>query len=314
MRITETEGHDTVPLRLPTLPIARPPRRLFTFARAATVIGLASAPIAGLSLPAQADVSPRSEWWLGELHVTQASRTSAGAGVTVAVLADGVDVTQPDLTGRVISGPDFTRSNRTAATRHYGVIGTGLASLIVGHGHGPKTASGSPDGIDGIAAAARVLAVRVTLSPGDPLWSSTRITSRLPADIAAGIRYAVLHKASVILLPADPGLPGIHDWGGVGALAGGSAAERSAVAFAVKHNVVLVAPAGDNALAGDASNYPAAYPGVVAVGAFGRNFVKAPFSCRRSYVTLTAAGAGVSAAAPSGYQTMDSTWAASAIV
>ena len=286
--------------------------------------GLSSAPIVFVALlfvallvfaalPAHADSRRQAEWWLSKLHVTQAWRGGQGAGVTVAVLADGVDASQPDLTGRVVAGPDFTRSGRIAGGPHYGVIGTGLASLIAGHGHGPKSASGTrADGIYGIAPGARILAVRVTLSPGDPLWSSTRVTSRLPADIADGIRYAVEHKASVIELPADPGLPGIGDWGDLSALAGGSAAERSAIAYAVSHNVVLVAPAGDNARAGDAPNYPAAYPGVIAVGSFGSNFVKAPYSCRRAYVALTAAGDGVDAASPGGYQTMHSTWAASA--
>src|SRR5215471_9841827 len=313
-RATRTEGHGIVSLRLPPRQFARPPRRVIQLALAATVISLASVPLAAMSWPALAGTSPRSEWWLSKLHVTQAWRTGGGAGVTIAVLADGVNPSQPDLAGRVTSGPDFTRSNRTAGGSYYGVIGTGLASLIAGHGHGQKSPSGAYSaGIYGVADKARILAVRVTLSPGDPLWSHTSITSRLTTDIADGIRYAVQHKASVILLPADPGLPGISGWGGITAAAGGSPAERSAVEYAIRHNVVLVAPAGDNAQAGDAMNYPAAYHGVIAVGAFGQNFAKAPYSCRRSYVTLTAAGDGVTAAAPTGYRTMNSTWAAGAI-
>ncbi len=273
------------------------------------MIGLASVPIAVFGMPAHAIAWRQSEWWLSKLHVIQAWRGGEGAGVTIAVLADGVDARQADLTGRVISGPDFTGSQRTPGRPHYGIIGTGLASLIAGHGHGRNSASG----INGIAADAKILSVRVTLSPGDPLWSNAGLTSKLPGDIAAGIRYAVNHGASVIALPADPGMPGIPGWGGARAAAGGSAAEGAAIAYAVRHDVVLVAPAGDNAQAGDATNFPAAYSGVIAVGAFGKNFVKAPFSSRRSYVVLTAAGRDMVAAAPSGYQTMNTTWAASAI-
>jgi len=284
-------------------------------AQAAALVVLATAPIAAVSLPALADSPRQSEWWLGKLHVIQAWRTGEGSGVTIAVLADGVDARQADLTGSVIKGPDFTRSGRAASGPYYGVIGTGLASLIAGHGHGRKAANGNyVDGIYGVADEAKILSVRVTLSPRDPLWSSSRVTSRLPADIAAGIRYAVQHKASVIELPADPGMPGIAGWGGASAAAGGSPAERSAIAAAIRHNVVLVAPAGDNGQAGDAPNYPAAYQGVVAVGAVGKDFVKARYSSRRSYVALTAAGQGVAAAAPAGYQTMNTTWAASSIV
>jgi hypothetical protein len=290
-----------VPLRLPRL------------AQAAAVIGLASAPLASFCMSAHADTWRQSEWWLGKLHVVQAWHSSAGAGVTIAVLADGVDANQADLTGRVTGGPDFTGSQRTPGGPDYGIFGTGLASLIAGHGHGGKAA----DGICGIASKARILSVRVTLSPGDPLWSNTGLTSRLPNDIAAGIRYAVRQGASVIALPADPGMPGIAGiagWGGVRAAAGGSAAEQAAVDYALRNNVVLVAPAGDNAQAGDAPNYPAAYRGVIAVGAFDKNFVRAQYSSHRSYVTLTSAGSGVAVATPSGYRTMNSTWAASSIV
>ncbi len=286
------------------------PLRLPRLAQAVAVIGMASAPLASFAVPAHADTWRQSEWWLTKLHVIQAWRSGEGAGVTVAVLADGVYARQADVSGRIITGPDFTGSKRVPGGPHYGVIGTGLASLIAGHGHG----SNSTQGIYGVAADARILSLRVTLSPDDPLWSQTALTSRLPDDIAAGIRYAVKHHASVIVLPADPGMPGIAHWGGVTTAAGGNAAERAAIAYAIKHDVVLVAPAGDNGQAGDAPNFPAAYRGVVAVGAFDRNLVKAPYSSHQRYVMLTAAGRGVAAAAPAGYQTMNSTWAASAIV
>src|SRR5258708_13138333 len=174
----------------------------------------------------------QSEWWLSKLHVIQAWRGGEGAGVTIAVLADGVDARQADLTGRVISGPDFTGSQRTAGRPDYGIIGTGLASLIAGHGHGRNSASG----INGIAADAKILSVRVTLSPGDPLWSNAGLTSKLPGDIAAGIRYAVNHGASVIALPADPAMPGIPGWGGARAAARATAPQHPAIASPASHH------------------------------------------------------------------------------
>lgn len=280
-------------------------------AKAVAAIGLASAPLVVLSMPAFAGSGqpwPRYEWWLRSLHVTQAWRSADGAGVTVAVLSDGVATGQRYLAGSVITGPDFTRSGRGPDSRYYGVTGTSLASLIVGHGQaGTKT-------IDGVAPTAKVLSIRVTLSPGDPRWSDTRITSMLPAAIAAGIRYAVSHGATVIDLPADPGVryPAIAS--GSPAAAGGSPAESAAVRYAERRDVLLVAPAGDNGRTSNDVNYPAAYPGVVAVGAFGPSFDKAPYSSRQPYVTLTAAGEDVVAASPSGLRTLNSTTAASAIV
>lgn len=302
------EGHDTVPLSSRLLGIKR-------LVRAVWVIGLATAPVAALSLPAQASDVSQHEWWLGKLHVTDAWRTTTGKGVTVAVLADGVAPGQADITGSVIAGPDFTKSGRHPGGPYFGTIGTGLASLIAGHGHGGKSQDGQfKSGIHGIAPTARILSIRVTLSPGDPDWSNSAITARLPGAIAAGIRYAVDHNARIIDLPEDPGQPGISGWGDVSAIAGGSPAERSAVDYAISRGVLLVAPAGDNARAGDAVSYPAAYPSVMSVGAFDKSFSKAPFSSHQDYVTLTAAGVSLPAAAPSGYQSMSSTWAASAIV
>ncbi len=119
-----------------------------------------------------------------------------------------------------------------------------------------------------MAPLARILSVPVTLPADDPELSQTAVAAAIPAAIAAGIRYAVHHGATVIDLPIDPGQPGITGSGGAAAAAGDSAAEQSAIAYALQHNVVLVAPAGDDGAATDAPNYPAAYHGVIAVGAF----------------------------------------------
>ena len=170
-------------------------------------------------------------------------------------------------------------------------------------------------GVVGVAPKARILSVPVTLPPDDPRLGQSSVAATIPAAIAAGIRYAVNHGATVIDLPIDPGQASSAGTAGASAAAGGSAAEQAAVSYALAHNVVLVAPAGDNEMAGDAANYPAAYHGVIAVGAFDTAFNKAAFSSHRSYVTLTAAGVGVLAASSTGgYVTMNSTSAASAVV
>ena len=273
----------------------------------AVVVAIACAAGAGA---APADTVRQSEYFLAAIHAAQAWRTTEGAGVTVAILADGVSGSQADIAGTVTEGPSFVRSAGKARKAGVEKVGTGLASLIAGHGHGPGRASG----VIGIAPAARVLFIPVTLGPGDPRWSVTKLTSRLPDAIAAGIRYAVNHGASVIALPADPGLPGPSGSGNSPAASGGSSAERAAVGYALSKNVVLIAPAGDNAKAGGQPAYPAAYRGVIAVGAIGKAKARLATSSTLGYVTLTAPGQRIVAAAPSGYQTMNGTWAASALV
>ena len=308
------------------------PLRFPRLVMAPAAIGLAAACVLLGSTPTLADQVRHQEWWLHALHVTQAWRTTEGSGVTVAVLDTGTDPAQPDLSGSVLTGPDFTHSGESPASPYFYGHGTAVASLIAGHGHGSASGSGS-SGVIGVAPAARILSVRVTLGAGDPLLANMNIAAGLPDAIAAGIRYAARQGAQVIDLPLDPGQASADGTPGVTAAAGGSAAEKSAIAYALRLGAVVVAPAGDDGAAttpgtgaaagtaGNAStaanavNYPAAYPGVIAVGSFNQAFIKSPFSVRQQYVTLTAAGEGVIAAAlPHGYAVMNSTSAASAIV
>jgi hypothetical protein len=300
------------------------PLRLKRPAMATAAVGLAVAWTALSSAPAMADQVRLQEWWLGNLHITQAWQTTKGAGVTIALLDTGVDPGQKDISGSVISGRDFTNTGEQPGSQFFGIHGTAMASLIVGHGHGP----GNSAGIMGVAPDARLLSVRVTLDANDPDVLNPSVTSNLPNAIAAGIRYAVANGAQVIDLPLDPGqtpndlvAPALtssaHPTASPGATPApdGTAAEQAAVAYALSQGVVLVAPAGDNGDGTDAPNFPADYPGVISVGAFDSNFTKAPFSSHQSYVTLTAAGEGMIAEVPpNSYTAVSSTSAASAVV
>ena len=287
--------------------------------------GLAAVWVAASSAPALADQVRQQEFWLSQLSVSQAWLVTQGSGVTVAVLSDGVDTQQPDLGGSVTTGPDYTGTGQESGS-FFGAQGTAAASLIAGRG----TGAGGNSGIIGIAPRARILSVRVTLDPDDPALDSSAAGAVLPGAIASGIRYAVAHGASVIDLPLDPGRPNptaiaalpiprfstqAPQLNGIIAAEGGSVAEQQAVAYAISQGVVLVAPAGDNALGTDAANFPAAYPHVISVGAFDSSFNLGAFSSNQPYVTVTAPGVGVTAAdAAGGYTSVSSTAAASAIV
>ncbi len=280
-------------------------QRLRGRATSAVAAGVAAACLAMAAGPAFADTVRNQEWWLHSLHVTKAWLSSRGNGVTVAVLNTGVDPAQPDLAGSVTTGRDFTGSGRTPGGQFWGANGTAVASLIAGHGHGPQHQAG----IIGVAPQAKILSIRVTLEAGDPLLANAATVAALPRAIARGISAAVRQGAQVIDLPLDPAtLAG-------GNTSGGSPLERSAVQAALGKGVVLVAPAGDNGAGTDSVNYPAAYPGVISVGAFNSTFTRAAFSSRQPYVTLTAAGDGVIAASgTAGYAKLASTTAASAMV
>jgi hypothetical protein len=278
-------------------------------ATALTVLGLIGfAPaIAAAAPPAEHGNNLRDqEWWLAGLQIPQAWRKSEGAGITVAVLGTGVDAGYPGLAGSVITGPDYTGSGREPGSPYWGVQGTAVAGIVASHRSGW--------GLVGVAPAAKILSVRVTLEFNDPLAADRAISRRLPQAIADGIRYAADHGARVIDLPLDPGTLGLTGKSDPAA-AGGSPAERAAVAYALSKGAVLIAPAGDDGQGPGLVDYPAAYPGVLAVGAIGQTGQLAPFSSRRSYPSLTAPGVSlVSAAPPDGVGKISSTSAASGIV
>jgi subtilisin family serine protease len=279
--------------------------------RAATA-GSAAAGDDKTGTAAAGDKIRRSEWWLSRLHVTQAWQSSRGTGVTIALLSTGVLTSHPDLAGSVTTGPDFTGAGETVASTTWGIEGTSAASIIAGHGDDTRDASG----IIGVAPAARILSIRVAFDAADELNASSSAAGRLPGAIAEGIRYAVAHGAKVIDLPLDPATLASDGaaTGGLAAAAGGSAAERSAISYAISQGAVLVAPAGDNGADGNTASFPTSYPGVIAVGAVDQHSNRADFSTRQSYVAMTAPGVDVTTASrPTGYRNMSTTDAASAI-
>jgi subtilisin family serine protease len=291
-----------------------PPRGTLPFLAALTVATVFTVPANARQpapAPTTAAAARAAQWWLTAMNVPRAWRSAPGRGsrVTIAVLSTGVEAAHQDLAGSVTAGPDYGRSGRKAGGPFWGFEGTAVASLIAGHGHG----AGAAAGITGIAPAARILSVRVTLEYDDPLNSDPAVTKRIPDAIAAGIRYAVGRDARVIALPLDPSALG-PTVAGDPAAAGGSPAERAAVSYAQDHDIVLVAPAGDNGAGTGTVNYPAAYPGVVAVGATARSGQLAPFTSTQSYVALTAPGVGLTEAAPDrGYTSLASTDMSSAV-
>ncbi|GAA2823766.1 S8 family serine peptidase [Nonomuraea rubra] len=183
----------------------------------------------------------------------------------------------------------------------WGPHGTAMASLIAGRGHG----DGRKGGILGVAPAAKVLSVRVTLENGDPRREKQRSGSGWRDALAMGIRYAADHGADVISMSLG---------GGSGAWEG-SAAEEEAVQYAIAKGAVLVASSGNDGAAGNRKNFPAAYPGVIAVGAVDRRMKVAAFSNRQDYVSVVAPGTEiVTADGSDSYVVGDGTSSAAAMV
>ncbi|WP_051112654.1 S8 family serine peptidase [Nonomuraea coxensis] len=219
------------------------------------------------------------------LELRQAWRVTKGAGATVAVLDSGVDPGHRDLTGSVRTGKDFTVGANPPGVSPRRLHGTYMASLIAGHGHG----SDGKRGIIGVAPEADVLSVRVILEDEEPGFREFNTAERFEDVVARGIRYAVDEGADVINLSISKELA--------------TAKERAAVRYAISKGVVLVAAAGndgDRKIGRDYApySYPAAFPGVVAVGATDRRLRRATFSNWNPSVQVAAPGVDIMGAGP----------------
>lgn len=199
------------------------------------------------------------QWALNRLDVEKVWRKSSGKGVVVAVVDTGVQADHPDLKGRVLKGWDFVESDRSAGDRNG--HGTHVAGVIAARANNKR-------GIAGVASSARILPVRVLNSAG----SGSSVT------VARGIVYAVRKGADVVNLSLAGDQP--------------DAQIEAAVQYALDRGVVVVAAAGNRGCAGP-TTYPAAYPGVIAVGAINRYGDVAPYSTCGPYVDVVAPGSAI---------------------
>ena len=200
------------------------------------------------------------------VHGPEAWKRSTGRGVVVAVIDSGVDGDVPNLKGRVLPGIDMVEPRRPDGWRDLVAVGghgTGVASVIAGTGRGIP--------VHGIAPGVRILPVRILDARG-----------RCPdAMVARGIVWAVRHGADVVNLSLGTAAADISRRD--------LRREHTAVRYAVRHGVTVVAGAGNNGPDNEGPFYPAAFPEVIAVA--GTNVGgtdPAPFSDRGGWVDTAA--------------------------
>jgi type VII secretion-associated serine protease mycosin len=219
-------------------------------------------PVAYPGLPwAQQLLEPEAVWPLTD-----------GSGVTVAVLDSGVDAGNPALAGRVVNGGDVTAASGGGPALYDCLDhGTPVAGII-----GGQRRAGS--GFAGMAPGARLLSIRVAVSrDGNDAGA-----------LADGIRAAVRQGAQVINVSLTVETPDRR--------------LQQAVQYALGHDVVVVAAAGNENTAsqGNPREYPASFPGVLAVGAIDRNGHRAAFSETATPVSVAAPGTDIVAPAAGG--------------
>jgi serine protease len=193
-----------------------------------------------------------------------------GKGVVVAIVDTGVAYRDWNKFRR---SPDFTRTHFVHP--HDFVAGNRFPLDRVGHGtFVAGTVAESTNnrfGLTGIAYGASIMPVRSLNQDGYGTAS----------NIARGIRYAVRHGAQVINLSVQ--FP---------VAVGGAQIPQivSALRYAHKHRVVVVAAAGNESAS--QATYPARGPGVIAVGATTADRCLARYSNLGPRVNLVAPGGG----------------------
>lgn len=254
------------------------------------VLGLATAPPAAAettqctSFPAKN--YPGKPWSLQRVLLNQLwedtkGETDAGKAVKVAVIDTGVDTKNKQLHDAVDAsdgenllpkkkGKKRGKSNGTSDSVGHG---TKVAGLIAAR---PKKGTG----FVGLAPESQII----------PITQNDAKGSGKASDMATGIRHAVGAGAKVINISQDTEK----------ALQNGSSLQ-SAVQYALDHDVVVVASAGNDGLGGQVKKtYPASYPGVLAVAASDRNNERAAFSQSGQFVDVAAPGVDMISTVPGG--------------
>ncbi|MCK9930137.1 S8 family serine peptidase [Frankia sp. Mgl5] len=219
-------------------------------------------------LPSSGFSSTDGQWYHESLRLAEAHRVSRGRGVIVAIIDGGVDATHPKLRGQLLSGAGVGADAALDGLRDDDPDGhgTAMAGLVAARGD-----VGDP-AVWGVAPEAKILPI----STGEEADSE---------EVARSVRIAVDRGAGVISMS-------------LGSVGRATSAEESAVRYALAHDVVVVASAGNTEPGDTEVNSPANIPGVIAVtgsdyrGMFWGGSVQGPEA------VLAAPGPGIRAPVP----------------
>lgn len=207
------------------------------------------------------------QWGLSTLSAEKVWSAGPASSQLVAVLDTGVDAAHPDLARVVVPGHDvFGDGSGSTDTHGHGTHVAGVIASVAGNGIGGA----------GLSQGARILPVRVLDATG---WGTD-------ADVAKGIVWAVDNGATVVNLSL--GGPSVSSLLG------------TAIDYALQRDVVVVAASGNSGKDGDPILYPAATPGVIAVGAIGKDGTRPDFSSSGPHLAVAAPGVSILSTVPGG--------------
>ncbi|MEY9994719.1 membrane-anchored mycosin MYCP [Streptomyces sp. V4I8] len=221
------------------------------------------------------DVIKSTPWSLQRILLNQLWAQATGKDVKVAVIDTGVDKSNKQLTGAVSGGRSYVPGG--SGTQDIEGHGTRVAGIIAA-----RPLKGT--GFVGIAKDAKILSYRYTGGEGEKGQGDA-------GTMADAIGDAVADGAKIINISSDTQNKQDDD------------TLRAAVESAVGKGALIIAAAGNDGADGKfAKTYPAAYDGVLAVGASDRNDERAPFSQAGDFVDVAAPGVSMVSTVPVGGQ------------
>lgn len=195
-------------------------------------------------------------WGVSRINADRVWPTSVGAGIKVAVIDTGIDISHLDLVSNVKGG--FNTINHKASINDDNGHGSHVAGVIAAVGDGA--------GIIGVAPKAELYAVKALDRTG-----AGRVS-----DIIEGIQWSVDNHMQIANMSF-----GTTSY---------SRALHNSVKKASNSGLIMIAAAGNDGPGLNTVNYPAKFNEVVAVSAIDENSVIAFFSSRGPEIDVAAPG------------------------
>ncbi len=174
------------------------------------------------------------QWNMVKVQAPQAwDITNGSPGASVAILDTGIDLSHPDLQGKVVANVNFSDSTTATDVNGHGTRVAGIAGAVTNNGIG----------VAGLGYDTSLLNVKVMGDNGTGGFGW----------VAQGVVWAADHGATVINMSL--GGPVLD------------AMEQAAIDYAIENGVIVVASAGNEGE--DGMGYPGAYAPVISVAASG---------------------------------------------
>lgn len=211
------------------------------------------------------DVTPNdkgfsSQYYLREINATKAWRVTVGNSLLVGILDTGVDSNHPDLTGKILGGDSDLDLQDDIGH------GTEVAGIIAAN-------TNNNQGIAGIAWNTKILSIRITDEYGQARVST--VVAALDEAYNKGVKIVQISLSTNQF----------------------SQALKNTIKQAQDRGILIVSTGGNTGV--EELRYPAAFDGVIGVGAVNEAKQRESYSTTGEHVSLVAPGSYIYTTSPS---------------